>query len=353
MKIDKSLLYITYNAPVTRAPALNSHRRIVAMEKAGFHVTHFTSSGNISADIASIFPSLGTFHTVLIRIDGSCLLDAYTILKFLRPGICILWEIHGFPEENCTNTSSIAFRIHTAYLNAKRTMFSRLVDGGIYVSSELQKYSEQKCAIQKSIVLPNFVTEEEIQSVVSLQKRPKPKQHVYTVFWGGNASLHWQAVDLIFSVAQHMLLTDPTIRFVLTGDTFWHIGQVPTNCILTGQLDRIAYLEQIINSDICLALYHKPKAIPFYFFPLKILEYMTVSKPIIASKYSTIESILMHGKNGLLTDNSIEEIVRLILLLKNSPGLRKKLTTNAFKTIRSKYTMKEVIPIIQKFLSSF
>ena len=52
--------------------------------------------------------------------------------------------------------------------------------------------------------------------------------------------------------------------------------------------------------------------------PLKLFEYMACGKPVIASRVGQLESVIQDGIDGLLVDNSPEDVVKKILFLRES-----------------------------------
>lgn len=73
--------------------------------------------------------------------------------------------------------------------------------------------------------------------------------------------------------------------------------------------------------------------------PLKIFEYMSFSKPIIASNLPVLKEILKNGENALLCDpEDIESWKVSILKLKESESLRRKLGSRAFEDLQSRHT---------------
>ena len=73
--------------------------------------------------------------------------------------------------------------------------------------------------------------------------------------------------------------------------------------------------------------------------PLKITEYMSYRKPIIASDLPMIREILSNNSNSLLCNPSnIEDWVSSINLLEKNRSLYEKLASNAYNEFISYYT---------------
>lgn len=348
---SKKILYISYKTNIiATAQSINAKRRKIAMNLAGYDVIEFIHSTDRGiADFFSLMPILSTVDIVCIRIDGSGILDKFTLLKCFYWNIKILWEIHGFPQEN---NLPLQARDHL-----KRWLFSCLTDGYIYISSELKRFASDKIAHKKSEVISNFVLPQEIthlpKSRPSSIERYMAQPTFYKVAWAGNTMLDWQATDTIEKTAQYIYAKDPSIIFLVIGGNNgkpsfkWH-----KNIMVIGRLPREKTLQLISVADVCIALYHKPAHVPFYFVPLKILDYMVLKKPIIATKFSTIQSLLRHQYSGILTDNTVSDIAKNILLLKKDKLLATTLGEHAFDSVRLHHTIKQALPLYQKLLST-
>ena len=75
--------------------------------------------------------------------------------------------------------------------------------------------------------------------------------------------------------------------------------------------------------------------------PIKVLEYMASSLPIIAKKGTLQNDILLDGKNGFFVNDAADLSEKIILLLKN-PTLTEKLGSKSLKMVQ-KFSWKHVI----------
>lgn len=100
------------------------------------------------------------------------------------------------------------------------------------------------------------------------------------------------------------------------------------------------------NFDILIAPYGKTvygykgkNDISNWMSPLKIFEYMSSGKPIIASNLPVIKEVLIHEKNALLCDpEDVNQWVKNIEKLLEYPNLRKELGEKARQDFYSLYT---------------
>ena len=139
-------------------------------------------------------------------------------------------------------------------------------------------------------------------------------------------------------MAKRIYPIDKSIIFIIIGANKWHTFRWRKNLILLDSLPDDQLRQAINASNITLALYHKNKHHPLYFSPLKILDYMAVKKPIIATNGEGIKEMIVDGQNGLLTNNSTKNIVKNILYFKKNNQISVRFGHNAYKTAVQNYS---------------
>jgi glycosyltransferase involved in cell wall biosynthesis len=108
------------------------------------------------------------------------------------------------------------------------------------------------------------------------------------------------------------------------------------NVILAGKIDKAAELLPAFDVYVCSSVKEG--------FPYAVLEAMSAGLPIISTRVGGIPEMITNGQNGLLTETKnprqlAEEIKKLI----KDEKLRRKLGSEARKTVRKKFGMERMI----------
>ena len=166
------------------------------------------------------------------------------------------------------------------------------------------------------------------------------------LFYVGNL-YDGRGIELILKLSKLM----PSKRFHIVGGTSGYIkyyrnktsGQ--KNIIFYGYVPFKKTRNFIKSADILLAPYQRVVNIygggntVEWMSPLKIFEYMSFKKPIIASKLSSIKNILKHKYNSYLVDpENAQAWKKAINILEKDRSLRSKISEMAFNDIKTKYS---------------
>ena len=84
--------------------------------------------------------------------------------------------------------------------------------------------------------------------------------------------------------------------------------------------EKIPYFDSaryMLAGDVCLCLCRDFtwSKWGFHGSPTKLFDYMACGKPVIASRVGQIQNVIDDGRDGLLTDNHPDDVVRNILFL--------------------------------------
>ena len=99
----------------------------------------------------------------------------------------------------------------------------------------------------------------------------------------------------------------------------------------------------IANADICLApLGLNDRNVTQGACPIKVLEYMASSRPLIASNMPIVRELVREHVDGLLfSPNDPEDLARQVLMLLDNHDLSKRLANSATERVLSKFTWHE------------
>ncbi len=326
----KAIAYIIPPYFQDSAISENVRRRKEVLEKLGYSVCLIEHQKKHFLEIClSLWKKRRFFKYIIIRLDGTSLLDKYSLLKLVLPKHEFIWEVHGFPQELLEFSENISTRLIVLKDSVKRKMLSFLISAYIFISPELHAYAKRNIFIRRAFIIPNFIH--------TYPKRPAKRQlltsllqkKAYIVLWGGDASLPWQATDLIPIIAQEIYQHDKNILFFLVGTHRYYPTRTANNVVYLQSMPHPQFISLVNQSDVCLALYHKPKHFPFYFYPMKLIDYLSAGKPVIATKLGSIATLIEHNINGFITNNDINVIAQIILRLKQNKKLAKRIAKNA------------------------
>lgn len=337
-KLRKRILYLTYNATrVDRAPGINSHRRARAIEASGCVVRLFSVRRDRAlSDFFRLVTWAHAYDVLYIRIDGSNTLDFFCLLRVFNPGLKVVWEVHAFADEWLYSDFSGRMAMRVLVANTLRYMLSALVDTYVFTSKTIERYSRRKLIKRNYKIIHNFA---EVVELNTKQLHKKRRAHTLSVFWGGNPSHRWHLLNLIEDVARCIYKKDKSITFTIVGSDHWHTFSWSKNIQFIDDVSHSKMMDLIGASDVCLALYKKSSRLPMYFSSLKVLDYLSAGKTVVATRNEVLGEFLQDGKNGILVENTVEAVVEKILMLKQDQALRVHLEKEAMLLIKKRFNV--------------
>ncbi|MGK7927408.1 MAG: glycosyltransferase [Spirulina sp.] len=150
----------------------------------------------------------------------------------------------------------------------------------------------------------------------------------------------YKGIPTILEVAKLL----PQYHFILVGGWEQEVKQVRSQC-LEKDLKNVKIIGHVPQSQLALYLYtadivllptSQTWELAGSTCPLKMFDYMTVKRPIVASDLPTIQTVLRDGENALLAQSDCpvafrEAIVRLI----ENPALGDRLAERAFQDVQT------------------
>ena len=331
----KGILYITPPRMLDSAVSVNITRRTLVIRKLGYTVIEvIPTPSSFIRTCLRIWKMRKSFKRVIIRLDGACVLDKYTLLKCILPQHTFIWEIHGYPEERLELDQTFRTKLGVLKNNLRRRILSCLVAATIFISEELLLYARTKMFVHNPFVIQNFILSSRKTRVATI---PAPLHHIlqntFIVLWGGDPSLPWNAIDTIQRVAARISADDKTILFILVGSHHFYPAIQRENILYLDAMPHTAFTLLIKKADVCLALYHKLNHVPFYLHSMKLLDYLAHGKPVIATNIGSAHKLIRSGITGFLTNNAEKDIANKILLLKRDAALARKLGQNGLRVV--------------------
>ena len=286
-----------------------------------------------------------------LRLGGGLRQDVLSILKmFAGRRIPLVWEINAPAAERMNFRS----RIVEGAWRALRP----LADAAVCVSDELGGYLRDVLKIRRVEVVPNgsdpqqFTPARGDRALLS----PDPERDEFVVLWAGSAQFPWQGIQTIYQVARLMGDRDPGVRFVLVTNPRHLVTDVPGNIRVVPAVDYARIADYMAAADLCLCLYqgYEWSKIGCYNSPLKLFDYMSCARPVIATRMGQIAQVIQDGENGFLTNNDAEDIVSKILYIKGHPDAAAKIGAAARKTVGDYYNwdraVKQTLTLFEELL---
>lgn len=184
------------------------------------------------------------------------------------------------------------------------------------------------------------------------QKKAKKQKEKFTVlYYGRTTPVH--GLEKIMKAAE-MLSQNKNIQFVLIGENI-HFRLLAEkyskleNCTFKKPVSLTQLSEEIAKADVCLGIFGD-SAKGMRAIPNKVFEPLAMKKAVITMHSPIMDSVFTNLKNIILCNNTVEDIKKSILLLKNDSNLKEKIAENGHALFEKQFS-EEVIGLkIKKIL---
>jgi glycosyltransferase involved in cell wall biosynthesis len=275
-------------------------------------------------------------------------------------GLPLIVEMNAsftFEEEWWGNHS----RIYETEVRRNEAEIAKRAQAIIVVSSRLKSYLEGLgTPSEKIVVLCNGADPARFRpglpASASVRRRYGVADRIVVGFIGSLKP--WHGVDVLLESARLVLAEDESIRFLIVGSgplleplqALNRRENLEDHVRFTGYVARDEAPGYIGAMDIAVA--PAPRLENYHFSPIKVFEYMSCGRALIAPRYADLATIVRHEENGLLVNPGDAEALRdAILELAGNAELRRKLGFEARRTIEEQYTWRRNAEVIVSLLA--
>jgi glycosyltransferase involved in cell wall biosynthesis len=258
-----------------------------------------------------------------------------------RHGIKHILELNApYPEEKISmeGRPSEAMLEKARFAEKNQVALSSRV---IVVSSALKSYllEQHKVPADKILVIPNAVNPSHIQ----LGQRSS-SSHTVVGFVGSIFPYH--GVHHLVEAMSNLKKAFPGLRALVIGDGETlpdlreQARQLRVDDVIqfTGNLPRQTAFSKIAEMDICVM----PTS-NWYGSPVKIFEYGALGKAVIAPNNAPVRDVMEHEKDGLLIEETSEDLAKAITRLLTDIALRDALAKHFQNKVLNHYTWGHVV----------
>ena len=278
-----------------------------------------------------------------------------------RFGYKTLFEVNGLP--------SIELKYHypgldqdlLAKIKEQEIATLHLSDVIICPSNVTRDYIASLGLSRKLItVIPNGVS----PSDFSASPLPSREGRIPTLLYIGTLA-DWQGLEVVIK-ALPKILERQAVRLQIVGRGRSRQRKVLSKHIRKLGVEGSVFVQPavphhevpalIAESDICVApLGLNDRNVTQGACPIKVLEYMASSRPLIASNMPIVRELVREDVDGLLfSPNDPEDLARKVLMLLSDAGLSKRLAESATERALTKFTwhesQKKLVKVYEKLL---
>lgn len=202
----------------------------------------------------------------------------------------------------------------------------------------------------------NFVSD----SLSTLEANPIP-----TILYVGTLA-DWQGLQTLIQ-AMPIMLAEKPVRLQIVGSGRGRQSKTLSKMVRKLGLEEAIELKSAIphheiynviaSADVCVApLGYNDRNVTQGCCPIKVIEYMGASKPIVASNLPVVRELVQEDVDALLfSPDDPNDLARQILRLLNDPSLAQRISTHAAERARLKFTwqaaQKKLLEVYKELLN--
>ena len=262
------------------------------------------------------------------------------LLKLVRPSLQLIWHDHYGDSEFLSKRPLGALKITLPFFS-----------GIIAVNQKLKVWAEQKINFKNTVYLPNFPSEGNNNTVLTVLKGIEGKQIVCL------ANLRLQKDHfLLLKVARKLKISHPEWTFHLVGKDFNDVySQKIKDLIVSFDLEKNVFLygtksdiENILQQAAIGILTSQSEGLP-----VALLEYGRLKKPVVITDVGEISSLIINGENGFLVSPHNEHLFyEALVTLVDKESQQLEFGNLLYKKIQDHYSKKAVVAAYLNWLNN-
>lgn len=254
----------------------------------------------------------------------------------------IVLEMHGFIEEEARLYKDISiFRYWASKVVYK--LFYRWCDLITTCSDTatkiLSRYNKRVVTLWGSVDMELFNPYIKSKKLIARDK--------IVIGYAGNSRI-WQGVDFLLETYKELAEDNKKFKLAILTSERKEIIKLP-GVEIYGPLRHNEVPAFLADCDI-LVIPRPDNIVNRISFPSKLIEYMAMGKPVVASKIGDTDCIITDGINGLLYEPGDKNGFKKALVKLEDMALRKQLGENAYHTIEKKFKKEQQATLLSKEL---
>ena len=318
----------------TRIEKPSSRQRILQyipyLKKEGFKVALFTIPAGF-LERYRLFGTLEEFHVLFLHRKLFGLADWKVLRKRARRLVFDFDDAVMLKDPNTGGEGQSRRRLKRFERTVREA--DTVICGNNYLKGWAERYRKEAVIIPTPVDMRRYVP-----------KAPEQKTEQITIGWIGSASTLLY-LENMREVWDEIASRFPEVRLKIVADRFFDCERMKTIKKRWSYRDEIADLHSFDIGVMPLTddPWSKGKC------AFKLIQYMAVGLPSVASPVGMNREVIKDGVNGLLADSPREWVEKLSLLIKDG-RLRERLGRMARQTVKERYSLEENAPKLVEVL---
>lgn len=276
-----------------------------------------------------------------VRVDANRLGDEARLVRLMqRTQKPIVWEVNSPANESLAYSylggrglgdrgfrrllDAVKRRIH-AYRRLPRVLreerlrrqLAPRVAAAVCVSEAVSNYAREGLGIRDVRTVPNGADHETHTAVGPVARLPFASRGGLTVLYAGSPIYPWQGLDVLERTIHLCDQAHDPIQFVLLMNQASPRQISASNTIVLVNIPHDEVGAHLRAVDVAVVIH------PEFFWsrwgshgsPMKLFDYMACGRPVVASNVGQLAEVIRPGRNGVLFDNTAEDLRRRLLEL--------------------------------------